>query len=207
MAITSATENFTLMENADGVLGLSPTSSGNHYGNILPFLKASGDIIDDNFSFDIDDSMAATKLLIDINMKQLNNSVSIDLPVNAKSWTLPLLYTNVEQDIDNEPKALAFDYNVKHLYIPPDHIENMKNDFPFKCDTKKEDAKHTILDCECNPNSINLDPIQKKNPDNLPKCSNKPVDDDNNRRSVNSIDDTDEAKNQDIVINNNSDDP
>lgn len=86
--------------------------------------------------------------------------------------------------------------------MPPLHLQEMANAFPFNCITAKEGDDHTILDCDCYPEAVNLDPIPVKNPDNLKPCKPKV----GAARPTAIIDGTDEAKTQDIIIDDGKDD-
>lgn len=57
LVINNASENFELLKSSSGVIGLAPTAEGgNYYGNLMPFLRASGLIKHDNFAFRFIDS-------------------------------------------------------------------------------------------------------------------------------------------------------
>lgn len=98
MAITSATENFALLKDADGVLGLGLTSDGNHYGNIIAFFKASGFIENDNFSFLIDTyDMTASQMNVGINISQYKHSMTSSIVQGFNDWAIPLLWSSIKE--------------------------------------------------------------------------------------------------------------
>lgn len=51
LTITAAELKYNLVPESSGVLGLAPGGEGNYYGNLMPFLKATGKVKEDNFAF------------------------------------------------------------------------------------------------------------------------------------------------------------
>lgn len=163
LLIRSATEQFQLLKNATGILGLAPTPKDgtNYYDNLLSFLRINGLIEFDNFAFRVNYQFVVESLKINIDLSKESDYVTANLPSSATSWSLPIVHSNIWQS-EKKDYAIMFDYNSEFFFVPPEEIANLMIKLPFVCKLYRVGSQTRISCNNCNPNTINLEPIPRK---------------------------------------------